>query len=733
MTTWADGTTTTRASSLLESLLRSFSSLVSNRVPFGTTYYIDPAGSDAANGLTQATAWQTVANLNSRTFKEGDRVLFKRGGTWRGTVIGLVAAQHTGLTVGAYGQNGPDPILSGGVILTSFTASGTNTGITAPQSAWSDMSAGDLYATTWTMPAGSVPQISVYVDGNAAGGTVSTDIYGVIYADSAGAPAAKIAQSAVATITAGQAAGWVNLVFATPPTLSATTYHLSVFTNAAAGTPVGRVNYATGGYASHYRTGLSGVTAPNPYGTPTGSGTFGYTIYASTGSASNTYSKTTASPRGVTVLIVTYTAGGVTTVLAPGSGSGSLTANQYFYSAGVLYVNLGGTNPSAGTIEVANASYVLGCTAPLVTFKNLDFRYGADGALAIGSCNGWVVDSCAFRYSTIISNSGTIQINDGSNATRYPNVIKDCTFDWLANDGIWWHNTSNVEVARCNMTNIGNLLGDYQSDGIQVEDTYGTAPVSDGFWIHDNYINIGVNSPKGCVIVNSDTSIAGSSAGGIVERNVLISGNFGVAVATSNIIVRDNMMLNQNSTFGGGIHVDSGTVRELNNVTITRNLIVGSTWCGIIIQDSTDPRRNWIIANNTIVNSTRAHIYIGAPVSGVIENNILWSTGTPPFLRVLYILSVVSGETLFVDYNLFDSPFTDYLRFGSTPYSTLAAWRVATGYDTHTISADPLFVGNTDYTLQPGSPAIDAGAWISGIGQRPRGTAPDIGYAELGA
>lgn len=49
-----------------------------------TTFYVDPAGSDSANGTSQATAWKTVTKVNNALLNPGDIVKFKRGGTWAG-------------------------------------------------------------------------------------------------------------------------------------------------------------------------------------------------------------------------------------------------------------------------------------------------------------------------------------------------------------------------------------------------------------------------------------------------------------------------------------------------------------------------------------------------------------------------------------------------------------------------------------------------------------------------
>jgi len=53
----------------------------------GATYYVDPNGSDTNDGLTQASAWKTVAKANASTFAAGDQILFKRGGVWNESLV----------------------------------------------------------------------------------------------------------------------------------------------------------------------------------------------------------------------------------------------------------------------------------------------------------------------------------------------------------------------------------------------------------------------------------------------------------------------------------------------------------------------------------------------------------------------------------------------------------------------------------------------------------------------
>ena len=56
--------------------------LISSKA-FAEIYYVDATGGDNGdNGLTEETAWQTVAYVNSQSFSAGTTVLFKRGETW---------------------------------------------------------------------------------------------------------------------------------------------------------------------------------------------------------------------------------------------------------------------------------------------------------------------------------------------------------------------------------------------------------------------------------------------------------------------------------------------------------------------------------------------------------------------------------------------------------------------------------------------------------------------------
>lgn len=85
-----------------------------------TNYYVANSGNDAANGLTAATAWQTIAKVNA-TATNGDSVFFNRGDSWNEQL--LPAASR--IYYGAYGT-GNKPIITGLQTITSWTLDSTN-------------------------------------------------------------------------------------------------------------------------------------------------------------------------------------------------------------------------------------------------------------------------------------------------------------------------------------------------------------------------------------------------------------------------------------------------------------------------------------------------------------------------------------------------------------------------------------------------------------------------------
>lgn len=77
-----------------------------------TNYYVKNGGNDAASGLDDDNAWETIVKVNGETFSAGDSILFKRGDRFVGQLIppnsGSVGSY---IVFGAYGT-GAKPIIT---------------------------------------------------------------------------------------------------------------------------------------------------------------------------------------------------------------------------------------------------------------------------------------------------------------------------------------------------------------------------------------------------------------------------------------------------------------------------------------------------------------------------------------------------------------------------------------------------------------------------------------------
>ena len=80
-----------------------------------TDYYVSSSGNDSANGLSSSTPWQSISKVNSSFsgFNPGDRILFKRGDVFYGTLrISRSGSSGNPITISAYGS-GANPVISG--------------------------------------------------------------------------------------------------------------------------------------------------------------------------------------------------------------------------------------------------------------------------------------------------------------------------------------------------------------------------------------------------------------------------------------------------------------------------------------------------------------------------------------------------------------------------------------------------------------------------------------------
>jgi hypothetical protein len=77
------------------------------------TYYVDATrGDDARDALSPAAAWRSLNRVNKAALQPGDRVLFRRGETWRGQLMPQSGSPAGAITYGVFGR-GDKPLLLG--------------------------------------------------------------------------------------------------------------------------------------------------------------------------------------------------------------------------------------------------------------------------------------------------------------------------------------------------------------------------------------------------------------------------------------------------------------------------------------------------------------------------------------------------------------------------------------------------------------------------------------------
>lgn len=91
-----------------------------------TDYYVSSSGSDSSTGLSSSTPWKTISKVNSEFYNlnSGDRILFKRGDTFFGT-LNIEGSGSSGnpITISAYGT-GANPVISGFTTVSNWSEYG---------------------------------------------------------------------------------------------------------------------------------------------------------------------------------------------------------------------------------------------------------------------------------------------------------------------------------------------------------------------------------------------------------------------------------------------------------------------------------------------------------------------------------------------------------------------------------------------------------------------------------
>ena len=247
-----------------------------------------------------------------------------------------------------------------------------------------------------------------------------------------------------------------------------------------------------------------------------------------------------------------------------------------------------------------------------------------------------------------------------------------------------------------------------------------------GAWIHDNIISNPVFNPKveGAIIVEWRSEYI------IIEDNIINNKSYGVSFNTRTPTARGDDRNNHpgGNTPGGYSYIVNCIIR--NNVfsNMYQGQGIGNSFAvGVISEGTDDPQINGLdIYNNTMVGKPGNGARVGVDFSSMqannasgvdinIRNNIIqgfdnWYYGSNP--------PHING--MFMTHN-------NVIGNGNNNLPVWPGGNPASYTYSDNLSVDPIFVGDSNYTLQATSPLIDAGV---DIGLPYNGSAPDIGYTE---
>jgi hypothetical protein len=391
-------------------------------------------------------------------------------------------------------------------------------------------------------------------------------------------------------------------------------------------------------------------------------------------------------------------------------------------------------------VPAGQSAMILVDSAAYVTIEGFDvtgYRSDASGHVPIGILVTGAADHVRVSGNSVHDMGTTFQGRDGGDAhgiavygtaADHPIEGVEIADNELANLSL---GSSEALVVNGNVKDFlirGNRVHDTNNIGIDVIGFEGTAPdpsvdqARDGVVRGNSVWNV---DSRGNPAYGYDRSADGIYVDGgrdvLIEANVIHDVNIGIELA---------------SEHGG---------RSARSITARNNLVYDATAIGIAI-GGYDRRRgsteDCTIVNNTVVNTHGVELLVQFDTrDNVIANNVIVAGPQHDFVENAYPENV--GNQL--DHNLYasvDGGASGTWQWKGTEYGDFAHWRARSGNDGGSFFADPRFTdaGAHDYSLQAGSPAVDAGAFIASSGRtdlagdrRAQGGGIDLGALEAAA
>lgn len=731
-----------------------------------TTYYVANSGSDGAAG-TIGVPWQTVSKVNGFTFTSGDSILFNRGDTWREQLT----VPRGNLTLGQYGS-GALPVITGADIMTGLTlaapsgklATDANTlalwdfnqtltdtsahartltatgavtygNTTAPfdyylhtssghSGFYSDSQGGDTDAfdfsaatTSYTIEAwiriasGACDASASYMlvsKTSAAWGNFSSYSFGLFsngsivvlrcaYSDS-GANVTFTSSDIKAALNNG---GWhhvalrVDLNNVIDHNLSTWFDGVSVGSSSLAGrsTQANAVNMTIGAMPDGslpFTGDIEQVRFSN----------IARVSFPTTPGSATAYTKS-----GVTTAARTVIYNGVGLTEKHGL-LGGVGMNQWDWAANVLYVNVG-EDPSLHTVEVGQRDFGItnSASAASITLDSLQVTGANVAGILSSQNNGWIVQN------SNIWGCGNFNLfirGNPSGAGPATGVIVQGNSIGIVSRDPSTGQGSGIAVGGCTAPIIRNNLSVATVNGVGINvssgDMAGAQAASTAAEVYGNVVK---SNDFNIVVAFTPTSL-------IHDNVVHDSRGLGISLHTSiNGKVYSNLIYNllqpsSDSLYWNGIDINTSST----GATIAHNTVIAVTGCGITIESSST---GCTVKNNLL----DARLNVICPVA-------LWASP-------IYVDSTISNVQVTLSNNCYVPRTSSLVGNWQTVEKILAAWNTSSNDASSIAPADPVFNNATigDFRLKRGSSARAVGTTVSGVNEVVRGSAPDIGVAQL--
>ncbi|MCX6278712.1 MAG: hypothetical protein NT004_11510, partial [Bacteroidetes bacterium] len=447
------------------------------------------------------------------------------------------------------------------------------------------------------------------------------------------------------------------------------------------------------------------------------------------------------------------------------------------------YVTMDGSNADGGSsrdLTITNTSVtsprviLLGSTGatPITntTIKNCVLINGIISSSAVLVSDGASIGTAGYFNNITIQNNSVqkasmgiyciavVASGNGSGLNISNNTMTATSTNAIRNVGIYVQGVdgatvSNNTIGNFETTTAENDYGIWFATGTVNSSISNNTISTLGFSSTTAYAPVGIIISSG--VTGASITVSGNTISGLTSTGTGTTSGIYIYVATSGVIISGNKISNIKNTNGtgygaNGIYLASTSTSAA--ITVSNNVIFDVAGYGYAGASASDNGYGIIVSAgagysiyynsvNMNTNQTAAtglpaafNVTSGVATAGAIDlrNNIFVNSQTTGTQR--YAIYSGAAATVFTDINYNDYYTTGTnIGFLTSILLDIAAWRIATGKDANSISANPQFTSATNLLPLAGSPVIAVGTPIGTVTTDYNGATRSLVATTMGA